>query len=93
MSQPPRRLIRTRHALRRAAQRGISPASVHTALRYGRRYRSWGDVVYRLDRRSVLAARRQGVRIEDDEGIHVVVTRSGVVKTVYRNRTPKRIRR
>lgn len=91
MTNPPRHIIPSKHALRRAAQRGITPATVHTVLRYGRKYRSWGDLVYRLDRRSVREARRQGIRIDDAEGVHVVLTRSGVVKTVYRNRSPKRI--
>lgn len=81
----------TPHAARRSGSRRIPDAAIDAAIRWGRRYRSHGDLVWRLDRRTVALARSGGVRIDAFEGVLVLVTPAGVVRTVWRNRSPKRI--
>lgn len=91
MNDPEVRL--SRHAIRRAAARRIPSAAIDAALSWGRAYRSHADEVFRLDRRSLQQAARAGVRLDAYEGITVVVTPDGTVRTIWRNRRPARIRR
>ena len=81
------------HAARRTGARGLSPAAIDAALRWGRRYWSHGDQVFRLDHRSVVQAREAGVRVDAHEGVTVVLTADGVVRTAWRHRSPGRIKR
>ena len=80
------------HAQIRLHGRGMSVRSVEAALRWGRRVRSHGDWLYRLDRRSVAQARKHGVRVDSHEGTNVILTRDHVIRTIWRNRSPQRIR-
>ena len=93
MSRPPHTLFPTTHALKRADARRITPAAIHAALRWGRRLWSHGDLIYRLDRRSIKRAAVAGCDVYAHEGVTVVVTLDGVVRTVWRNRAPKRVQR
>lgn len=81
------------HARRRLDARGVSVASLEAALRFGRRTWSHGDLTFRLDRRSTEEARLHGVRVDAHEGTTVILTQDGTVRTVWRNRSPRRIRR
>ena len=81
------------HARSRLFSRGVSMQALRAALRWGRRIRSHGDHCYRLDRRSVARARRNGVRVDAHEGTTVILTQGGVVRTIWRNRSPRRVRR
>ncbi|MFZ5476675.1 MAG: hypothetical protein ACOZNI_07870 [Myxococcota bacterium] len=83
----------SRHAIRRASARRIPAAAIDAALSWGRAYRSHADEVFRLDRRSVRLAARDGVRLDAYEGVTVVVTPDGTIRTIWRNRRPSRIRR
>lgn len=83
----------TAHGARRSSQRRLSRAAISAALDWGRMVRSHGDQIYRLDRRSVSRARAAGVLVDKHEGVTVVLTPDGRVRTAYRNRQPKRIRR
>lgn len=83
----------SRHAARRCAQRSVQESAIRAALRWGRRYWSHGDVVYRLDRRSVENARRQGASVDRFEGTTLVVTGDGCIRTAWKNRNPRRVRR
>lgn len=86
-------LVISTHAHRRSSSRRIPEEAITAAIRWGRRYWTHGDLAWRLDRRSVEAARRCGVRVDDYEGVTVIVATGGVVRTVWCNRTPRRIRR
>lgn len=79
------------HARTRAGSRRIPDEAIDVALCWGRCFRSYQDVIWRLDRRMVQHARRAGVRIDRYEGVTVVLSASGVVRTVWRNRNPRRI--
>ena len=81
------------HAQRRADARIISPAAVDAAIAWGRRTWSYGDQVFRLDRRSVARARWHGLRLDLHEGVTVVLGVDGTIKTTFRNRDPRRILR
>ena len=81
------------HARRRADARSISAAAIDATLSWGRRSWSHGDRVFRLDRRTVERARVDGVRIDQHEGVTVVLSADGTIKTTFRNRTPRRILR
>lgn len=81
------------HAHRRADARRISAPAIEATLAWGRRTWSHGDQVFRLDRRSVEHARRQGLRLDAHEGVTVVLAADGTIKTTFRNRNPRRILR
>ena len=81
----------TSHAALRSGSRRIPEEAITAAICWGRRYRSHRDLVWRLDRRMVERARRAGVRLEHYEGVTVILTMGGVVRTVWRNRNPRRI--
>ncbi len=81
----------TYHGLHRADARGISGHAIDATRRWGRRMWSHGDQVFRLDRRCVERARMAGVRIDQHEGVTVVLSPDGRVKTTFRNRNPRRI--
>jgi len=83
----------TRHGRLRSDARRISRPEIQAALRWGRRYHSHGDRVFRLDRRSVARARSHGLRLDHFEGTTVVVTADGAIRTCWKNRNPRRIRR
>ena len=89
-----RSLVRvTRHGRKRMDSRRIPEAGVEAALEWGRRWHGRGVTYHRLDRRSVMRARRRGVDLGDYEGITVVAGLDGAVVTVYRNRQGNRVMR
>ena len=83
----------TLHAWRRISGRSISQAGIEATLVHGRRYWNQGREVYRLDRRSVLKAKKLGINLGDYEGIHVVIGNNGDIVTAYRNKTGRKIPR
>ena len=76
----------TRHAQRRMAQRALSRTLVEQAMIYGREVIGHDTVLYVMGRNEVLEWRREGLRLEHLEGVHVVCSRDGVVITAYRDR-------
>lgn len=82
----------TRHALERMASRHVSPQAVQAALDFGLLTKVRGAWIYRIGRREVLKAARQGVSIKAFEGTHVVCGANGNIMTAYKNRTPRRLR-
>ena len=83
----------TRHARQRRHARRIPLHHVRAALDWGRSFRCSGAWTYRLDRRMVALARARDVRVEYAEGVHVVVSDSGRIITVWRNLSGRRVRR
>ena len=83
----------TFHAWRRISSRSISEEGIEAALIHGRRYWNQGREVYRLDRRSVIKAKRNGLDLHSYEGVHVVMGDHGEIVTAYRNKTGKKIPR
>lgn len=81
------------HARSRLDARGVSKTALEAALRWGRRTWSHGDLCFRLDHRSVAVARKRGVRVDAHEGTTVIITQDGTVRTIWRNRAPRRLRR
>lgn len=81
----------SRHAGRRSAQRAISPAAIAAALTWGRESSAGGgDLFFHVGRRAVARAARVGAEIRAHLGVTVIETRTGLVKTVYRNRSAPR---
>ena len=76
----------TDHARRRMYSRGISPAAIRSALRYGRIIHVRGVKIYAIGRREVDRYMPHGVDLSRFEGVQVVCTPHEVVRTVYRNR-------
>ncbi len=84
----------THHARKRSAERGVSSDAVQAALWWGREVRVPTIIHHVLDRKSVAAARREGVDVDRYLGTIVIESaRTGAIVTVYRTRSPKRIRR
>jgi len=81
----------TAHANCSLNARGISRVAVESALRWGRRFRSHGAWVFRLDRRSVAEAATHGARVHEHEGVTVVISESFRLITAWRNRSPGRV--
>ncbi len=91
---PPCPLATTRHARVRQAQRALGQDALVAALLYGREIRAGGgDVFLYLGQQEVRAARRRGLRLDNHLGVTVIETRTGRIKTVYRNRKPPTPRR
>ena len=74
------------HLQRRMSQRGIRDQDIERTLLYGRTEYIRRAHITVVGRREVERAARQGVDIRSLEGIHVVCTPEGVIKTVYRNK-------
>jgi len=84
----------SRHAGRRSAQRAISPAASATALTWGHESSAGGgDRFFHVGHRAVRRAAAIGVDIRAHLGVTVIETRTGLVKTVYRNLSAPRPRR
>lgn len=79
--------ILTRHARARMQQRGIPAAAIDHVLRYGReRHDGHGCVVVCLDRSARRRIERKGTArgaaLDRLEGVYVVLTTDGTVRTV-----------
>lgn len=81
----------SRHGQQRASARRIPDWAIHAVFDCGRPFRSFNDVGWRLDRRTVLLARLAGIRLDRWEGITVIETQDGTIRTVWRDRSPQRI--
>jgi hypothetical protein len=73
-------------------QRGITQEMLEAVLVFGREVYGPGTVLYVVGHREVERWRREGARVEDLEGLHVVCSPSGAVLTTYRNHTLKGLR-
>ena len=84
----------SRHAGRRSAQRAISSSAIVAALTWGRETGAGGgDRFLYVGHRAVARAARAGFDIRAHLGVTVIETRTGLVKTVYRNLSAPRPRR
>jgi len=72
------------HAMKRMFERGLSPEKVRLALRHGDPVYDRGARIYRVGKKEVRHA--ENTRLQKVEGLQVVCSHDGVVKTVYRNR-------
>ena len=82
----------TTHARRRMDGRRINRKAVDSVLEFGRRVYTRGAVIYVVGRREVKMWEHRGVDLSSLEGVHVVCTSGGWIKTVYRNRRLERLR-
>lgn len=84
----------TKHAEQRMQQRGVSAEQVIGALAYGRRVFAKGAVYFVMGYREVNRCRELGLDFRSAQGVQVVCSHDGSVKTVYRNgEMPRRGRR
>ena len=82
------------HAARRQRQRGVPPAAIDAALRWGRLERQAdGRTAYHLGRRAVRLARASGAELSEFENVGVLMAADGVVVTVFRSPDTRRLRR
>ncbi len=81
------------HARKRMRDRGISLNSLFNVLQFGRVVRTRGAAIYAVGRKEVKAQAVHGIDLRDSEGVHVVMERGDVVRTVYRNRSLKSVRK
>jgi hypothetical protein len=77
----------SKHAFERIGSRRVSLGAVASVLNYGREVHARGAVIYAIGRNEVEMARNRGVDLREEEGIHVVCSREGLILTVYRNRS------
>ena len=75
----------TEHARSRMSERGISFEAVFQAIAFGRIARGRGATIYAIGKKEVAESAKHGINLSFCEGVHVVMNRSGVVLTVYRN--------
>ncbi len=82
----------SKHAKKRMFARRIDSRALSTVLDVGRRIYTRKAVFYVVGRKEVKRWRSRGVDLSALEGIHVVCTPEGTVKTVYRNRDFRNLR-
>ena len=73
------------HALERMQQRGICHAAVFQTIAFGRISRGRGATIYAVGKKEVAEFAKDGIDLSFCEGVHVVMTRRGLISTVYRN--------
>jgi len=72
--------------------RRINRKAVDAVRELGRRVYTRGAVIYVVGRREVKIWERRGIDLSSLEGVHVVCTPEGRIKTVYRSRRLERLR-
>jgi hypothetical protein len=72
-------------ALRRMQRRAISQEMIDMSILCGREVYVGQKILYVIGRNEIAAWRRQGVRIDHLDGIHVMCALDGVVLNAYRN--------
>jgi uncharacterized protein DUF4258 len=75
----------TQHAIERMLTRSISRAAIEAAIEFGPCVEIRDTQIFGIGRKEVEEYRRDGIDLSDFEGAQVV-TASGTVMTVYRNR-------
>jgi hypothetical protein len=75
----------TSHAAIRMQQRRISETAVVFALLYGREVHVRGACICVLGQKEIEKCLRHGVDLSAHAGVHVVLSCSGAILTVYRN--------
>jgi hypothetical protein len=83
----------SRHAMLRMKGRSIAQEAIEAVCAFGRPYLSFGLTVYRLLRRDVERAWREGVDVRAYEGIRVVLAEALVVSVYREHRRPGSRRR
>jgi len=73
------------HARQRMGERGISNEAVFQVIAFGRIARGRGATIYAIGKKEVTEVAKHGINLSFCEGMHVVMNRSGIVLTVYRN--------
>lgn len=75
----------TCHAQRRASQRGINSRMVATALRFGRKTYQNGAIYYSIGRKEIRRYQDHFPELKHMNGVHVVLSMTGNILTVFRN--------
>ena len=73
------------HALERMQQRGISHQAVFQTIAFGRIGRGRGATIYAIGKKEIAEFSKDGIDLSQYEGVHVVMSRRGIISTVYRN--------
>ena len=81
------------HARCRMMEHGISAEILFLVLQLGRIVRTRGAVIYVVGKKEVKECFLHGIDLRDCEGVHVVMERDDVVRTVYRNRSLDGVRK
>ena len=80
------------HALERMQQRGISYQAVFQTIAFGRIGRGRGATIYAIGKKEITEFAKDGIDLSQYEGVHVVMSRRGIITTVYRNSDMPRLK-
>jgi hypothetical protein len=80
------------HALERMQQRGISHQAVFQTIAFGRIGRGRGATIYAIGKKEITEFAKDGIDLSQYEGVHVVMSRRGIITTVYRNSDMPRLK-
>lgn len=81
------------HAWSQMGRRKVPASAVEAVLRFGRKAHVRSAHIFVLGRAEVAKAARQGLRLAEWEGLHVVVLAdTGAIATVYRSKDLKGLR-
>ena len=74
------------------AERGIPMKAVNKTIAFGRIMRGRGATIYAIGRKEISLLLDKGIDLKRFEGIHVVMSKIGLVLTVYRNLSMPRLK-
>ena len=80
------------HAIERMQQRGISHKAVFQTIAFGRISRGRGATIYAIGKKEIAEFAKDGIDLSQYEGVHVVMSRRGIITTVYRNADMPRLK-
>lgn len=80
------------HAHKRANQRGVTADTVAHILRFGRKQHQKGAVYYSIGRKEVSKYKHLCPALKNMNGLHVVMSLSGEILTIFRNKNFKIVR-
>ncbi|MFY9180161.1 MAG: hypothetical protein WAO12_10360 [Venatoribacter sp.] len=81
----------THHAITRASQRNITAAMISATLRFGRKTYQRGALFFSVGKKEIEKHSHKYALLNKMEGIHLVMSQTGEIITVYRDKTFKSI--
>jgi len=82
----------TQHADKRMRHRRIPGNAIELVIEYGRVVFTRGAMIYAIGRNEVERFKKENVNLSECEGVQVVCSIDGVVLTVYRNQSFRKLR-
>jgi len=82
----------TAHAKKRATQRGVKTNTLNDIVRFGRKTYQSGAIYYSIGRKEIQKHQKRLPAIKNMNGIHVVVSLTGKILTVFKNKDFAKIR-